>query len=106
MRQNKEVKRNNGFRRAFIAGSLIIVILSLLISWATISIIRGLEKKLPNEETSKVDQNFESSGLDKDTVFIEKVKEVRKIDTVYKYVYPTKPKSEESSITRRDTSAK
>lgn len=106
MRPSKEVKKNKGFKRAFIAGSLIIIILSLLISWITVSIIRGMEKRLPKEENSKTDDSFDPSSLDKDTVFVDRIKEVRKTDTVYRYIQPPKPKHEETSVVRRDTSSK
>lgn len=104
MRTNKEVKKNKGFRRAFVAGSLIIIILSLFISWVTVSIIRGLEKKLPDKKDS--DEQVINPELDKDTVFIEKIKEVKKTDTVYRYIQPPKAKSEDPSVQKRDTASK
>lgn len=107
MRTNKEVKKNKGFRRAFVAGSLIIIILSLIISWITVSIIRGLDKKLPNKKDSDEQViDLESLESDKDTVFIEKIKEVKKTDTVYRYIQPPKARSEESHVQKRDTASK
>jgi hypothetical protein len=44
-----------------------------------------------------------------DTFFVEKIKEVRVRDTVYKYVQPvipTKSKTEESVAPKRDTLSK
>jgi hypothetical protein len=110
MGNNREIKRNRGFRRAFIAGSLMIILSSLIISWITVSIIRGLEKKIPNKgvEESQTDQEGEDKSLKegKDTVYIEKIKEIKKIDTIYKYIQVqpiSKPKLEES---HKDTTSK
>lgn len=110
MGNNREIKKNRGFRRAFIAGSLMIVLSSLFISWITVSIIRGLEKKLPKEgiEESQKAQDGEAKSFkeEKDTIYIEKIKEIRKIDTVYKYIHVQpvlKPKSEDP---HKDTTSK
>ena len=50
--------------------------------------------------------DLESLESDKDTVFIEKIKEVKKTDTVYRYIQPPKARSEESHVQKRDTASK
>lgn len=102
MRPSKETKPNRGFRGAFRAGIAIIIILSLAISWITVAILRstdGSPKKVEVEEEAEEvilqDQ--------RDTVFVEKVKEVKVTDTFYKYIPAPKPKVEEKVAPKRDT---
>ena len=105
MRPSKETKPNKGFKMAFRAGILIIVILSVIISWISVSIISSI-----GGEKSKVDPEKENSDKEwtdvPDTFYIEKTKEIVVRDTVYKYVQPAvpaKPKQEEMVAPKRDT---
>lgn len=87
---------------AFRAGVFIIVILSLLISWISVSVLRSIDGNKKCEGKSEItgDLNYP------DTVFIEKIKEVKVTDTVYKYIQPPKPKTEEQVSPKGDTLSK
>jgi hypothetical protein len=102
MRPSKENKPNKGFKGAFRAGMIIVIFLSLIISWITVIILRSLDnskrEEKVNEEIVIRDQ--------KDTVFVEKVKEIKVTDTFYKYLPVPKPKIEERVAPKRDTVSK
>jgi len=88
MRPSKEVKKNRGFKTAFRVGIILILFLSLLISWIAVSVIREIDggkgpAKVKEEETM-------SSGPD--TIYVERIKEKVIKDTVYKYIPPAAPK--------------
>lgn len=102
MRPSKEIKPNKGFKGAFRAGVIIILIISLFVSWITVSILRSTEgrhKKEVTEDTVEMEDQT-------DTVFVEKVKEIRVTDTFYKYIPAPKPKTEEHVAPKRDTLSK
>lgn len=103
MRQHKENKPNKGFKKAFRAGIILVLVLSLLISWISVSIINSMNNKIGHKDTAKVESQVEE--LHQDTVVLEKIKEVKVVDTVYKYIQPIppKPKKEESVAPKRDT---
>jgi len=104
MRPSKETKRNKGFKAAFRAGIVIVLILSFLISWAAIAIIHTVEKRL--DRSPKV-ENSEEWTEKKDTVVIEKIKEVRVRDTVYLRPTPApKPKQEDQVAPKKDTASR
>lgn len=107
MQQNKEVKRNRGFRRAYLGGGLIIVILSALVSWISVAVIDFVSQRSEKRGTPK-DITPGEGEWRQDTVFIEKTKEVLVRDTVYKYVQPyvpAKPKVENMDLPKSDTSS-
>jgi hypothetical protein len=103
MRPSKEKKPNRGFKMAFRAGVFIIIILSLLISWISVSVLRSIEGNKKCEGKSEVSE----SPYYQDTVFVERVKEVKITDTVYKYipapVVQTVTKSEDLISPKKDT---
>ena len=102
MRPSKENKPNKSFKKAFRAGMIIVISLSLIISWITVIILRSLDnpKKEEKENEEIVIEN------QKDTIFVEKVKEIKVTDTFYKYLPVTKPKIEERVTSKRDTFSK
>ncbi len=100
MRPNKENKPNRGFKRAFRAGIFIIIILSFLISWASVSILRSINGD------KKCEMKMVEIPDCPDTVFVERIKEIKIIDTVYRYIYPPKPKVEEFLSPKEDTISK
>lgn len=107
MQQNKEVKRNRGFRRAYLGGGLIIVILSALVSWISVAVIDFVGQRSGKGGASK-DITPGEGEWKQDTIFIEKTKEVLVRDTVYKYVQPyvpTKSKVESTTLPKSDTSS-
>ena len=85
-----------------------VVILSLLISWISVSVINLVGDKINKKDSTP--EQFQEELVDKhDTVFVEKTKEIIIKDTVYRYVQPatpTKPKAEESVAPKRDTLSK
>ena len=108
MRHQQENKPNRGFKRAYRSGIIVVVILSLLISWISVSVINSVGDKI-NKKDSTVEETQEELVDKQDTVFVEKTKEVIVKDTVYKYVQPItppKPKTEESVAPKRDTLSK
>lgn len=104
MRPSKESKRNKGFKTAFRAGIVIVLILSLLISWIAVSVIRAIEGGVnPPQKTEQGGNWIEV----KDTVVVEKVKQVFVRDTIY--VRPTpapKPKQEDPLVPKKDTASR
>lgn len=108
MRPQQENKLNRGFRRAYRAGIIVVLILSLIISWISVTVINSLGDKTNKKDHTSGETQEEL--LDKqDTVFVEKTKEVIVKDTVYRYVQPatpTKPKTEESVAPKGDTLSK
>ena len=108
MRHQQENKPNRGFKRAYRSGIIVVVILSLLISWISVTVINLVGDKI-NKKDSAPEQTQEELVDKQDTVFVEKTKEVIIKDTVYKYVQPVtppKPKAEESVAPKRDTLSK
>ena len=108
MRHQQENKPNKGFKRAYRSGIIVVVILSLLISWISVTVINLVGDKI-NKKDSAPEQTQEELVDKQDTVFVEKTKEVIIKDTVYKYVQPItppKPKTEESVAPKRDTLSK
>ena len=105
MRPSKEVKKNRGFKTAFRVGIVLILFLSLIISWITVSIIKGVEgRKGPDKVKEE-----ETISSDPDTIYVEKIKEKVIKDTVYKYIPPavSKPKTQEDAVApKRDTLSK
>ena len=108
MRHQQENKPNRGFKRAYRSGIIVVVILSLLISWISVSVINLVGDKINKKDSTP--EQFQEELVDKqDTVFVEKTKEIIIKDTVYRYVQPatsTKPKTEESVAPKRDTLSK
>ena len=108
MRHQQENKPNRGFKRAYRSGIIVVVILSLLISWISVSVINLVGDKINKKDSTP--EQFQEELVDKqDTVFVEKTKEIIIKDTVYKYVQPVtppKPKTEESVAPKRDTLSK
>ena len=108
MRHQQENKPNKGFKRAYRAGIIVVLVLSLLISWISVTVITSVGDKI-NKKNPAIEETQEELGDDQDTVFIEKTKEIIVKDTVYRYVQPaapTRPKSEESVAPKRDTLSK
>ena len=108
MRHQQENKLNRGFKRAYRAGIIVVLILSLAISWISVTVITSVGDKI-NKKDSTVEETQEELIDKQDTVFVEKTKEVIVKDTVYRYVQPAapaKPKSEESVAPKRDTLSK
>ena len=108
MRHQQENKPNKGFKRAYRSGIIVVVILSLLISWISVTVINLVGDKINKKDSTP--EQFQEELVDKqDTVFVEKTKEIIIKDTVYKYVQPAtpaKPKIEESVAPKRDTLSK
>lgn len=104
MRPSKESKRNKGFKTAFRAGIVIVLALSFLISWIAVSVIRAVERKVnPPQKTEQGGNWIEV----KDTVIVEKVKQVFVRDTIY--IRPTpvlKPKQDDQVIPKKDTASR
>ena len=101
MRPSKEIKENKGFKGALRAGIIIILFLSLLISWISVVIIRSVDGKGEPKGEEKIEEVITEG---RDTVFVEKIKEVNRIDTVYKYIQPLpKPKTEDHVAPKKDT---
>ena len=108
MRTNKFQKSNGGFKRAFRAGIAIIITLSVLISWATVSAINGCNgrRKPTKPETT------EEAGIEilTDTIIVQlPPKEVLVRDTIYLRPIPPpkpKPKTEEAVLPKGDTLSK
>jgi len=108
MRHQQENKPNRGFKRAYRAGIIVVLILSLLISWISVTVITSVGDKI-NKKNSTVEEIQEELVDKQDTVFVERTKEVIVKDTVYRYVQPAapaKPKPEESVAPKRDTLSK
>jgi len=108
MRHQQENKPNKGFKRAYRAGIIVVLILSLLISWISVTVITSVGDKI-NKKNPAIEETQEELVDNQDTVFIEKTKEIIVKDTVYRYVQPaapTRPKSEESVAPKRDTLSK
>ena len=108
MRHQQENKPNRGFKRAYRSGIIVVVILSLLISWISVTVINLVGDKI-NKKDSTPEQTQEELVDKQDTVFVEKTKEVIVKDTVYKYIQPVTPpkhKAEESVAPKRDTLSK
>jgi len=110
MRQQKETKPNKGFKKAFRAGIVVVILLSILISWISVTIINSVGRKINKKDPTVTEGQSTEGWTDKqDTFYIEKTKEVIVRDTVYKYVQPAapaKPKMEESVAPKRDTLSK
>ena len=110
MRHQQENKPNRGFKRAYRSGIIVVVILSLLISWISVTIINSVGRKINKKDPTVTEGQSTEGWTDKqDTFYIEKTKEVIVRDTVYKYVQPAapaKPKMEESVAPKRDTLSK
>lgn len=108
MRQQKETKPNKGFKKAFRAGIVVVIFLSIILTWISVTIINSVGRKINKKDTTE--ESSAPEWVDKqDTFFVEKIKEVRVRDTVYKYVQPAvqaKPKTEESVAPKRDTLSK
>ena len=98
--KNRANKPNRGFRRSFRAGIIIILILSLLISWATVSIIHKCSKPKENKPGEQTEMKRQ------DTIYIEKIKEVKVRDTIYIRPTPPKSKTVETVVPPRDTASK
>ena len=108
MRHQQENKPNRGFKRAYRAGIIVVLLLSLFISWVSVTVINSVGSKI-NKKDSTVEETQEELVDKQDTIFVEKTKEIIVKDTVYKYVQPatpTKPKAEESVAPKRDTLSK
>jgi hypothetical protein len=102
MRPSKEVKKNRGFKTAFRVGIILILFLSLLISWIAVSVIREIDG---GKGSSKVKEE-EVTISSPDTIYVEKIKEKVVKDTVYKYISPVVSKSktpEDAVAPKRDT---
>ena len=108
MRHQQENKPNRGFKRAYRSGIIVVLFLSLLISWISVSVISLVGDKINKKDSTP--EQFQEELVDKqDTVFVEKTKEIIIKDTVYRYVQPVtppKPKTEESVAPKRDTHSK
>lgn len=108
MRHQQENKPNKGFKRAYRAGIIVVLILSLAISWISVTVITSVGDKI-NRKDSTVEETQEELIDKQDTVFVEKTKEVIVKDTVYRYVQPAapaRPKSDEPVAPKRDTLSK
>jgi hypothetical protein len=108
MRHQQENKPNKGFKRAYRAGIIVVLVLSLLISWISVTVINSLGDKI-NKRDLTIEETQEELVDKQDTVFVERTKEVIVKDTVYRYVQPAtpaKPKIEESVAPKRDTLSK
>jgi hypothetical protein len=108
MRHQQENKPNKGFKRAYRAGIIVVLVLSLLISWISVSVINSVGGKI-NKKDSSVEVTQEELIDKQDTIFVERIKEKIIKDTVYRYVQPAapaKPKPEESVAPKRDTLSK
>ena len=108
MRHQQENKPNKGFKRAYRAGIIVVLILSFLISWISVTVIDSLGGKISRKD-STAEETQEELVDKQDTVFVEKTKEIIVKDTVYRYVQPavpTKPKMEESVAPKKDTLSK
>ena len=105
MRHQQENKPNKGFKRAYRAGIIVVLFLSLLISWISVSVINSVGGKI-NKKDSTVEVTQEELIDKQDTIFVERIKEKVIKDTVYRYVQPVpmvKTKSEEQVAPKRDT---
>ena len=108
MRTNKFQKSNGGFKRAFRAGIAIIITLSILISWATVSAINGCNGKRKPAKPEKP-ETTEEAGIEilTDTIIVQRPpNEVLVRDTIYLRPIPPpkpKPKTEEAVLPKRDT---
>ena len=108
MRHQQENKPNRGFKRAYRAGIIVVLILSLAISWISVTIITSVGDKI-NKKDSTVEETGEELIDKQDTVFVEKTKEVIVKDTVYRYVQPAapaRPKMDDPVAPKRDTLSK
>jgi len=108
MRHQQENKPNKGFKRAYRAGIIVVLVLSLLISWISVTVINSLGDKI-NKKNSTIEETQEELVDKQDTVFVERTKEVIVKDTIYRYVQPAalaKSKPEESVAPKRDTLSK
>jgi hypothetical protein len=108
MRHQQENKPNKGFKRAYRAGIIVVLVLSLIISWISVTVITSVGDKI-NKKNPAIEETQEEQIDKQDTVFVERTKEVIVRDTVYKYVQPAapaKPKMEESVAPKRDTLSK
>ena len=105
MRHQQENKPNKGFKRAYRAGIIVVLVLSLLISWISVTVINSLGDKI-NKKDSTPEETEEELVDKQDTVFVERTKEVIVKDTIYRYVQPAVPaktKPEEAVAPKRDT---
>ena len=105
MRHQQENKPNKGFKRAYRAGIIVVLFLSLLISWISVTVINSLGNKI-NRKDSSGEETQEELVNKQDTVFVEKFKEIIVKDTVYRYVQPAtpaKPKMDEPVTPKKDT---
>ena len=108
MRHQQENKPNRGFKRAYRAGIIVVLLLSLFISWVSVTVINSVGDKI-NKKDSTVEETGEELIDKQDTVFVEKTKEVIVKDTVYRYVQPAapaRPKMDEPVAPKRDTLSK
>ncbi len=105
MRHQQENKPNKGFKRAYRAGIIVVLFLSLLISWISVTVINSLGNKVNKKDSTS--EQFQEELVDKqDTVFVEKFKEIIVKDTVYRYVQPPTPaktKMDEPVAPKKDT---
>lgn len=106
MRPSKEVKKNRGFKTAFRVGIVLILFLSFIISWVTLSVIKSVEgRKGPDKVKEE-----ETTSSAPDTIYVEKIREKVVKDTVYKYIPPAAPKPktiEDGTVApKRDTLSK
>jgi peptidoglycan/LPS O-acetylase OafA/YrhL len=53
MRHQQENKPNKGFKRAYRAGIIVVLVLSLLISWISVTVINSLGDKI-NKKNSTI----------------------------------------------------
>jgi len=110
MRQQKEIKPNKGFKKAFRAGIVVVILLSIIISWISVTVINSVSRKINKRDKSVTEDQSPEEWTDKqDTFYIEKTKEVIVRDTVYRYVQPaapSKPKTEEPVAPKGDTLSK
>jgi hypothetical protein len=110
MRPQKETKPNKGFKKAFRAGIVVVIFLSIIISWISVTIINSVSRKINKKDKSATEDQSPEGWMDKqDTFYIEKTKEVIVRDTVYRYVQPAapaKPKTEEPVAPKGDTLSK
>jgi hypothetical protein len=108
MRHQQENKTNRGFKRAYRAGVVVVLLLSAIISWISVSVISSVGDKINKKDTST--EVTQEELIDKqDTVFVERIKEKVIKDTVYRYVQPVpavKTRSEEQVAPKRDTLTK
>lgn len=109
MRQLKENKPNKGFKKAFRAGIILVLLLSLVISWISVTVINSVNRKIDRKDKTEEEGSSPEWTDKQDTFFVEKIKEVKVRDTIYKYVQPptqVKPKTDDLVAPKRDTLSK